>query len=122
MLPDTLERVGRHAFTSCSKIELLWVNNRLDICSLRGECVPDSVIVLSAKAVAGGAPLWDLRRQKEVTIPEGAQEIGEEWFKSSEVESVTIPTSIESIGKGAFCNCRHLKRVVFVEGRKTEKS
>ena len=39
--------------------------------------------------------LWDLRGMKEVTIPDGAAKIGNNWFYGCDVESVTIPASVE---------------------------
>ena len=40
----------------------------------------------------------DLRMLREVAIPEGVQEIGEQWFKNSEIKSVVVPKSIRRIG------------------------
>ena len=67
-------------------------------------------------ATVGGRLLWDLRRQKDVVLPEGVREIGERWFQYSEVESVTIPASVAEIGRAAFCSCKNLKRAVFAPG------
>ena len=76
--------------------------------------VGDLVAVLPTGVVVGGLPLRDLRKQKNVVIPDGAQKIGERWFENSEAESVTIPASVKEIAPDAFRNCDGLK-VIYVE-------
>lgn len=39
----------------------------------------------------------------------------------SEVESVTIPTSVTAIGNEAFRDCKNLRRVTFAEGSQLKK-
>ena len=65
--------------------------------------------------MVGSTPLWDLMRQKDVVIPEGVREIGEQQFESSGIEKVTIPGSVEIIGAGAFNDCAQLNAVVFAD-------
>lgn len=50
-------------------------------------------------------------RDKNVVIPEGYREIGEECFLHSDVESVALSDSIRFIGDGAFMGCEHLKSI-----------
>ena len=113
VLPDTLEKVGRYAFANCHRIRMIWVGDRLDADDLRQQYVFDSVVVLLVKMLVGNRLLFDLRRLKDVAIPEGVQEIGEQWFKSTKVESVIIPASVTVIGEEAFYGCKNLKRVTF---------
>ena len=49
---------------------------------------------------------------REVVIPDGTDRIGSYWFWGSEVESVTIPSSVKKIGAEAFYSCRQLKKLV----------
>ena len=43
-----------------------------------------SVAILPEKStMVGGRPLRELRTLKEVVIPDGVLEVGEQWFKSS---------------------------------------
>ena len=58
----------------------------------------------------------DLRKQKNVVIPDGAQEIGERWFENSEAESVTIPASVKEVASDAFRNCDALKMICVEDG------
>ena len=52
----------------------------------------------------------------EVVIPEGVNTIGINAFESSYYDSklakLTLPSTLESIGSGGFCNARHLSAVV----------
>ena len=41
--------------------------------------------------------------------------IGEQWFKNTKIESVTIPASVTVVGKEAFSCCKKLKRVELAE-------
>ncbi len=45
--------------------------------------------------------------------------IGESAFSSTEIKSITIPSSIFEIGKSAFYGCKKLTDVVFEEGAKS---
>lgn len=38
-----------------------------------------------------------LRAQKDIVLPDGIQILGEQWFKNSEIQSVTIPASMREI-------------------------
>ena len=59
---------------------------------------------------------WDLKKLKDVVIPDGVERIGNQWFWGAEVESVKIPASMREIGADAFCGCEKLSEVVFEEG------
>ena len=49
-------------------------------------------------------------------IPNGVEKIGSQWFKNSDICSVSIPASVRRIEPGAFYKCEALKRVVLNEG------
>ena len=66
--------------------------------------------------MVGDRLLRDLRRQRDVVIPESVMEIGEWWFQYSEVESVTILRSVKNIGLCAFYDCDNFKRVCVEDG------
>ena len=63
--------------------------------------------------MVGDLQLWELQAIKDVVIPQGVEKIGEKWFANSDIESVTIPTSVHEIQAGAFYCCRHLAKVIF---------
>ena len=77
MLPDTLEEVGSYVFGDCPKIKTIWVGNSSVADSVRGDSSCDSVILPARSTMVGDKLLRDLRKQKDVVIPEGVQEIGD---------------------------------------------
>lgn len=74
----------------------------------------------NGKVAVGGQFLRDLRRLRDVVIPEGVERIGDKWFAGSWVESVEIPASITEIGESAFFSCKRLKRVAFKAAQAAE--
>lgn len=58
--------------------------------------------------MVGDHPLQELRRQKDVIIPEGVEVIGERWFMNSQIESITISASVRKLKKEAFRKCELL--------------
>ena len=51
-----------------------------------------------------------------LTVPDGVREIGSYGFTGSELESITLPSSLQKIGECAFYKCSKLKRVVIPDG------
>ena len=112
VLPDALEEVGAGVFYRYFKIKVIWVGNSFVAKSLKSYYQHDSVIILPARStMVGNKFLWDLRKLRDVVIPEGVQEIGEQWFRDTEVESVIIPASAKKIGNWAFWACTRLKNI-----------
>ena len=60
-------------------------------------------------ALTGGMSIQDLRKMKDVAIPEGTKRIGNYWFWDSWMESITVPASVKEIGVEAFYRCKNLK-------------
>lgn len=77
--PSTLKEIERSAFDSCKCLKVVWVDDSspLDI----RKYVGDNVTILPAGVMVGDKLLRDLRRQKDLVIPDGAREIGEKWFQ-----------------------------------------
>lgn len=63
----------------------------------------------------GDVRVWDLRNLRKITIPDGAEMIGNYWFCGSEIQSATIPAGVKSIGVNAFSSCKKLKTIMFAE-------
>lgn len=64
----------------------------------------------------GGKLLKYLGEGGAVVIPRGITEIGEDAFSHSRVVSVSIPDTVERIGRFAFAECKELREVEFMEG------
>lgn len=78
------------------------------------------MVQLYRNTLVGGVPLWELRQQKDVVIPDGVETIKERWFMNSQIETVIIPVSVKKIEKEAFRGCQQLREVEFAEGSKLE--
>lgn len=97
VIPNTVTSIGYYAFYGCSAIEeitLPFVGNSADSTS-------------SFSYVMGSIPstLKNVTISADTTIPESA------FSGCSTIESITIPTTTESIGEYAFYNCTALKRL-----------
>lgn len=67
-LPNTLKEIDEHAFEDCNDLKTVWLEEGCTLCIWR--YVGYSAAILPAGAMVGGMPLRDLRRQKDVVIPE----------------------------------------------------
>lgn len=97
VLPTALEEVGRDVFVHSLEIRVIWAGSDSVVDYLR-RCIRSAAILPTGSTV-DGKPLWELRRQRNVVIPEGTQEIGAQWFMNSNLESVEIPASVTVIGE-----------------------
>lgn len=75
--------------------------------------MPDSVKTIEAGAFQECSSL------REIYLPEGLEGIGQNAFKSSGLESVTLPSSLKKQGYESFGSCNNLKSVTISEGIKT---
>ena len=47
-------------------------------------------------------------------LPDGIETIGNNWFVGAEMEKLVVPSSVRSLGAGAFSCCDNLREVVFL--------
>ena len=72
------------------------------------------------ETLVGGKRALDLRGLRDVVIPEGVERIGNHWFWRSEIESVTVPANVKTIGPDAFYDCKNLGRAMLGPGSHLE--
>ena len=70
--------------------------------------------------MVGKSTLNELRKCKEVILPEGLEEVGYAWFACGQVRKVFIPASVKRIKGYAFAECDELEEVVFGENSRLE--
>lgn len=91
LLPDSLKLIGTYAFMDCKEIKEI--------------AIPGTDIYISEDALRGSGI-------KEAIIKEGKMSVPDRCFYGCmELESISLPESIRSIGNGAFAGCTALKDI-----------
>lgn len=165
-LPDSLKIVGASAFYNCSSLSTVRMSEGIERVEenafwgteflksgmadeygsvylgkvlLYNKGLNDTVIVKDSTKVIANAVFINNYRLKEIELPEGIIEIGDNCFENCEalkkidikeglkkigensfagagVEEVKLPESITEIGYGAFNNCRDLSGINLPSG------
>lgn len=98
-LPNTIERIGKGAFSYCSHLE------RINI--------PPKVTVIEEGTFTYCTSL------KSIELPEGITRINESAFQQCDsITSIVFPSTLTYIGVGAFLGCNSLSELVLPEGLK----
>ena len=105
--PDTLMEIDANAFRNCPK--------------LKDATLPRAVAFVGAHAFdssgagtftgAGaeyGAGCFEYSTFDTISIPTGGAFSGDYTFSDSDVAQVNLPEDLESLGQGAFANCRNI--------------
>lgn len=99
--PDSqLELIGRNSFAQCRKLEKI--------------ILPDSIKCVNVSAFDGCSSL------KVINLPEGLEQIGQNAFAFSNIESLHVPSTCSSINW--IQNIPSLKEIVVAEGNEYYKS
>lgn len=106
IFPASLKRVGRNAFSSCNNlltvdfgtgVEILDDNSFSYCRSLKQVDIPANVKMIQDSAFCG------CRDLEKVTLHSGLQYIGRSAFDGCAIKEVTLPETVCSIGRNAFC-------------------
>uniref|UniRef100_UPI000478EE17 leucine-rich repeat protein n=1 Tax=Butyrivibrio sp. VCD2006 TaxID=1280664 RepID=UPI000478EE17 len=96
VLPDTLQRMGTQAFADCT--ELTTVN-----------------YPIALKSCDGNTFSGDLKLTS-ITIPDGVKRIASSVFSGSNISNITMPSTLEIIGEGAFQHDQALESIELPAG------
>jgi hypothetical protein len=99
-IPSNITRISNNAFSNCS--------------SLREVNLPNTITALDATCFAWCYSL------SEINLPEGLTYIGTYVFNSCPLETVTLPSSIETIMERSFGSISTLKTVSFTKAELTD--
>lgn len=117
-LPKMLKEIGSGALFDCNNLKVIYTEDGCEA-NLCDSEISDTVKVGPLpETMIGNMRIWDLRKLKDVTVPDGAERIGNQWFWRAEIEKITVPVSVQEIGTNAFCECKKLREIVFEEGSK----
>ena len=140
-LPDTLTEIGAYAFYGCKNLRKVTVPESVTVIGARAFsmcrnleefAVPTGIGFIGDSAFAQtpwydnllfhrdlvifNGMLYDAghRCTGDVTIPDYVVTVCDyAFYDSAELKSVTIPESVKSVGKCAFCACSSLSTIVF---------
>ncbi len=123
-IPGTVQTIGECAFVECSALTSLKLNEGLKTiyggafmgCPIKTLTIPNSVKTLETSYYQKGA-FKDCTQLESVTIGSSLQYISEHSFANcSALKTVNIGNSVETIGEGAFLNCSALTNVTIGTG------
>lgn len=120
-LPRTLKEVEGDASNGYASLKTVYVQDGCGADFYRIRVQRSTEVGPPPSTLVGSARVWDLRKLKDIVIPEGAERIGNHWFYCTDVESVTVPASVKEIEADAFCRCEKLKGVLFAKNSRLEK-
>ena len=129
MFPASLRTISQGAFAKCKNLTTVTLNEGIEVLgtnelttdnklfygvfeesALRSITLPKTLRKIEYKAFE------NCQNLKNITLPEGIENIGEWCFYESALESIAFPSSLKTIEKGAFYQCRSLKRAKLSEG------
>ena len=114
-IPDTVERIGMSAFSSCTHLtsidipdSVIYMGNLVftSCYNLQQANLSSNLKTISPYTFQGTGLVY-------VTIPDGVTSIGERAFSSSDLSYITIPDSVTQIASEAFVNCSSLANVFY---------
>ncbi len=138
VLPSSVKSIGSYAFAECSNLSALALPDGLTTLgsyvfkdsAVSSINVPSSLTEYDLYTFVGGPStpeltVVELKNATEVAknaykdkvinskliIPEGVTTIGEGAFRGTNIESVTLPSTLVSIGVGAFLDCENLTQI-----------
>lgn len=95
-IPTSMETVKYSVFEGVPKIDKMYITSLTAYCNIYFEHVLSTPLSRGAALIVNGEEITDL------VIPEGVTYIGDNQFYDAEFNSVTLPSTLISIGNSAF--------------------
>lgn len=105
-VPATVTKLGTGVWDNCPKLTSLTVSADNPVYDSREEC--NAIIETESNRLVISTA--------NTTVPSTVTAIGDYAFQNSNIESLTLPSGLRSIGKNAFSSCSKLTAMTFPEG------
>ena len=114
MFPDTVVRIGNHAFRNCLVLDGIVMpkslrcigNHAFSGCKALSEvCLPESVIEI------GDAAFYGCESLTSINIPNSLTKLSDSVFSECAFSQISIPDTIKEIDNYAFYLCKNLKNI-----------
>ena len=92
-MPNTVKRLGVHAFADCK--------------NLKNVTLSSSLTLIPMGAFSGCEAL------EELQVPASVRKVADLAFEASGLKEMELPMGVESVGAGAFFNCQQLEKLAF---------
>ena len=92
-MPNTVKRLGVHAFADCK--------------NLKNVTLSSSLTLIPMGAFSGCEAL------EELQVPASVKKISDLAFEASGLKEMELPMGVEMVGAGAFFNCQQLEKLAF---------
>ena len=92
-MPNTVKRLGVHAFADCK--------------NLKNVTLSSSLTLIPMGAFSGCEAL------EELQVPASVKKIADLAFEASGLKEMELPMGVEMVGAGAFFNCQQLEKLAF---------
>ena len=92
-MPNTVKRLGVHAFADCK--------------NLKNVTLSSSLSLIPMGAFSGCEAL------EELQVPASVKKIADLAFEASGLKEMELPMGVEMVGAGAFFNCQQLEKLAF---------
>ena len=92
-MPNTVKRLGVHAFADCK--------------NLKNVTLSSSLTLIPMGAFSGCEAL------EELQVPASVKKVADLAFEASGLKEMELPMGVESVGAGTFFNCQQLEKLAF---------
>ena len=106
-IPKNVNKIGYCAFSNCQALKAFYVDDENKYFKVINDCLIDSTKSMIIKGL-----------HTSVIPDDGSIKfIGDDAFSDCHsLTSITLPSSVKSIGYGAFCGCAALEKLILNEG------
>lgn len=119
-IPEGVTTIGKNAFEDCTQLETVGIpSTAINIYDSAFKNCPQlkSLVFPIGTTQIWGSVLSGCKNLESVTIPEGVTEIGSNAFHgcSQKLNSVKLPSTLQTIGFQAFWDCDQLSEITIPE-------